>query len=195
MDSFVKDKAHQYIIFDPESETKIQCDAANDSYAGALGSIIVKKGMKQCWTFMVDAGTKYVQFGIMSTDVIESIDVIEDNLDKIHKGYGLMVPIYITLHGRGAADKDIQQYVEQFEINPRTNLIISMELDMTQKENSNGILKYIIHNEVKDDIETVRTDDKYSNIAYDNVDINKEYRMSVSFDWQACDAWIQLVDL
>ena len=48
-----------------------------------------------------------------------------------------------------------------------------MELDMTQTINENGRLSYIIHNEKKEDVEVIRTDGEFSNIAYDNIDIDK----------------------
>ena len=73
-----------------------------------------------------------------------------------------------------------------------------MELDMTQTESNNGILKYIIHNKPKESVKNVRTDEIYSNIAYDNVDIEKKYRMTVCFDNCEVDIsnkWIELVSL
>ena len=53
-----------------------------------------------------------------------------------------------------------------------------MELDITPKENKkHAILRYILHHEPKTDVNLIRTDGVYTNIAYDNVDINRKYRM------------------
>ena len=57
--------------------------------------------------------------------------------------------------------------------------MITMELDMTQTQSESGVLKYILHNKPKDDIKQIRTDGEFTNIAYNNIDIDNKYRLAL----------------
>ena len=60
---------------------------------------------------------------------------------------------------------------------------------MTQIEQESGVLKYNMQNEKKNTVESVRTDGKYTNIAWDDIDIEKKYRVAVGIyvhDGQRC---------
>ena len=83
----------------------------------------------------------------------------------------------------------LEQYLDQFQ-SPETWLI-TMELDMTQT--AGGILKFVIHNEPNKKVNQIRTDGAYTNIAFDDIDITKQYRFSFCFGRSGCDKWIELV--
>ena len=197
IDYIDKSKSHPQIAIDT-TETGTKFGHTGDAkYAGVVGTIIVKKGMKQRWTFKMSARIKYPQIVIMSDALIRAKSVITDNMDADHEGYGLQIDIehgWLLYHGEGCADGNLRMYANQFEIKRWHKLLISMELDMTQTENQNGVLKYIIHNKPKTDIAEIRTDGEYSNVAYDDIDIDKKYRMSVSLDEYCLNEWIELID-
>ena len=87
----------------------------------------------------------------------------------------------------------LEKYASQFKYEPMNVFIVTIELDMTQTQSKNGILKYIIRHEKGEDVATIRTDGEYTNIAYDNVDINKTYRLAVSLN--CCkESWCELID-
>ena len=64
---------------------------------------------------------------------------------------------------------------------------------MTGTKSKNGVLTYNIHNELKDDIKTVRTDGQYSNVAWDNVDIERKYRFAVPLSPYVQEKWVELL--
>ena len=198
MDSFDKNMIPEDIIFDPEIDTKFKREAANDfhsnAYASVIGTIVVEKGMKQNWTFKVHG--KYPLIGIIKEQIIKSKKMIKDFTDEYHNGYGIQTAGDWNFFHGNVYDYDggLAKYVEQFQLYPRP-VVITMQLDMTQTENENGILKYIIHNEIKEDIKHIRTDGEYTNIAYNNININDKYRLAFAISNNKFDtgAWCQLV--
>ena len=171
MDSLDKNKIHPAIELHPEKETKFKrVDGSNDSLASVVGRFIVTKGMKQSWSFKMDYS--YIMLGIMDDEIIKSKDTITDFTDTTHKGYGLESHSWSVYHDDDKYRSGcLMDYVEQFDVND--TLLITMELDMTQKVNQNGILKYIIHNEPEKDVTEIRTDDQFTNIAFDIITLKK----------------------
>ena len=198
MDTFDKNMIPEDIVFDPEIDTKFKREATNkflsDAYASVIGTFVVTKGIKQNWTFKVHG--KYPLIGIINENTIKSNKIIKDFTDEFHNGYGIQIAgDWHFFHGNEYDyDGSLTKYVNQFQLYPRP-VIITMQLDMTQTENKNGILKYIIHNEMREDIKQIRTDGEYTNIAYDNIDINNKYRLAFAISNNEADtgAWCELV--
>ena len=131
--------------------------------------------------------------GIMEENKIKSMKKIADFTDDTHEGYGLETTRAGSLwHDIDKTDDGIQarirKYIKQFEFASRP-LIITMELDMTQKEGDHGKLKYIVHNETKKGIEMIRTDGEYTNIAFDIIDVDKKYRFAFGISQLATNKW------
>ena len=89
-------------------------------------------------------------------------------------------------------DSNLNMYVNQFEIDRRP-LKITMEFDMTQTKCEYGVLSYILHNKKKEEVKEIRTNEEYTNIGYDNIDINKKYRFAVAIGEAGYYKWIELV--
>ena len=70
---------------------------------------------------------------------------------------------------------------------------ITMTLDMTQEKGEHGILSFEYHMKPKDYINEIKTDGKYTNIAWDNIDIDKKYRIAFSIFNTAADKVIELL--
>ena len=68
---------------------------------------------------------------------------------------------------------------------------MTMELDLTQKKSDNGVLKFIMHHKPKRNVNLIKSDGIYSNIAFDDIDIDKEYR--AAFDIGGKDVSVQLL--
>ena len=124
--------------------------------------------------------------GIMENELIKSNENINDFVSVPNNGYGLFTAnwgcyhAYISSNIWPAADRSFI-YRTQFSFQHNMPFTISMELDMTQTTNEKAVLKYISHNKMWNDIKEPRTDGKYTNIAWDNIDISKEYRLVCLF--------------
>ena len=168
--TFDKDFNKQ-IMIDPATDSRCTRKGTDLNFVSAIGSIVVKKGTKQIWKFKTDIARPII--GIINDAILKSNVNITDHTNTIHKGYGLQLGSWNTFHDTDSgATGHIIQYASQFKAQqPPFNM--TMELDMTQAKNKNGILTYIIHNETNKDVKEIRTDDKYTNIAFDNIDINE----------------------
>ena len=100
MDSFDKNKSHEQIIFESKSYSRFKYQAAENAYVSgyvcAIGSFVMKKGIKQSWTFKSHA--KYPLIGIMDDDIIQSQGNIEDHTDEVYEGYGLQLYFWNYYH-------------------------------------------------------------------------------------------------
>ena len=56
------------------------------------------------------------------------------------------------------------------------NALITMELDMTQQKSEHGILSMNAHSNAIDGVDI----NKYSNILFDNIEIDKKWRAAVA---------------
>ena len=196
MDSFDKNKVHEDVAFHPEIDTKFKRTSyASGSYAAVVGTFVVDKGVKQSWKLKIDAGA--VLLGIMDDEIIKSKTNISDLTDTKHKGYGLASGSWYIFHDSDTKqDGSLETYMNQFKVKDiykSFTMTITMELDMTQRQNKHGILKYIIHNEPKENIKEIRTDGLFTNIAYDNININKKYRLVLAVGTLSCNEWIELL--
>ena len=194
-DRFDKNKIHENIELDPEIETKFRRKKEtykHADFATVIGTFIIEKGMKQSWTFKIEKLYNHL-IGIIDTETIQSLKSVDDFTSEINKGYGLQTAYpWNTYHANdSSADGNLRRYAEQF-VTRDVSLIITMELDMTQIENENGVLKYIIHNKPRDKDVDIKTDGTYTNIAYDNIDINQKYRLAFAILGSA-KGWNQLV--
>ena len=112
--------------------------------------------------------------------MVKCCEFISDFTDKFNKGYGIETGSWDVYHGSGEPDESLAEYADQFEI--YNDEMITIELDMTQRDNEDGILRYIIHNEVIMDDADILTHDEYTNVAYDDVDIDTKYRLVVAMN-------------
>ena len=193
IDAFDTNKVPRDIQFEDENEARFQrTDTSIEDWVSVVGSYVVQKGSKQLWSFKTIA--KAIIIGIMDDELIKSNDEIYDYTLFADGAYGLHILTWDkyqrVCHG------SIAKYATQFKLwdffDDSIVIKISMELDMTQKENKNGILKYIVHNETKKSLSEIRTDGEYTNIAWDDVDIDKKYRLVVAVSQFACGESIEL---
>lgn len=159
-------------------------------HASIIGTSVVSKGIKKTWTLQID-NLSNVMIGIIDNQVIDNNKIITDFTDEFNKGYGLETSSWDVFHVSDAPDGSLAEYAEQFNIwNDETMTVL---LDMTQKEYKHGVLKYILHNEpIMNDLQ-IETHGRYSNIAYDNLDIDKKYRLAVAISQYNTGEWIELL--
>ena len=110
---------------------------------------------------------------------------IGDFTNKQYEGYGMN-----THDGWRYSDANPNfrngtfPYIHQFDLKHldktvQQEVVFEMELDMTQKESENAILRFTYYHKPKSGVNRIRTDGEYSNIRFDNIDINQEYRLAV----------------
>ena len=150
--------------------------------------------MNQSWTIKSDYGSTMV--GIMDEETIQNSDQdINDFTSPYNGGYGMVTNGWhyyndsLNIHGQ------LDDYASQFRA--KRPFMIKMELDMRQAKGEQATLKYIILNDLEQDVKDARTDGKYTNIAFNNIDINKKYRLAVAVDHMTGDkdsAWCELIE-
>ena len=163
---------------------KLKSTAKDFELVSAIGNAIIMKGEKQRWVFQINnksgfAGTSLI-IGIIDAERVKSVAYIEDFTDSENKGYGLHIRGMFKYH---ASDLEIDGHFEygyQFEC--KEDDLITMELDLTQEDKDDGILRYIIHSASKHADNEISMEGQYSNILYDNIDINRKWRAAVSFE-------------
>ena len=64
---------------------------------------------------------------------------------------------------------------------------------MTQKRGTGAVLSFTFHNEKNDDLQEIRTDGRYTNIGFDNIDIYKKYRLIIGVNSWTCCKWTELL--
>ena len=135
----------------------------------------------------------------MEHDIIKQHEIITDFTDQNFNGCGLSTASWSCFHRQ--ADTEIGfsllDYSEQFDIDTDNGkpLVITLELDMTQIDNDNGVLTYIIHNKPKDDSQGIRTDGIYTNVGSTNIDISKRYRLAVAISrYDSCNKIVEIID-
>ena len=172
-DSFDTIKSQASYEFKEEMIDEILCQTAtniNYQAASAYGELVIRKGMKFEWKFsFVRAKTEwyYAIIGIIDNQkLLASNTKIGDFYDESGEGYGLWTGSGNNLH-HAKESKDFP-YFAQFDHKKIKS--ITLRLDMTQE---NGILSYVV------DQPGFSPDTKHDNIAWNDIDINKGYRMAV----------------
>ena len=194
MDTFDKTKIAKGIEFDPDNPTRFKLAKKDEDAYGArrwksvIGNHLVTKGMKRSWKFKVKPSSTII--GIMETDMIKSKETIDDFTTEEHKGYGLFTSGWFYAHNNNwGSDGWIDTYSTQFILDD-VPLIITMEFDVSGIKSKYGILKFIIHNETKQNVSQIKTDGDYTNIAYDDIDISKKYRLAFSIHETYRNKWV-----
>ena len=77
-------------------------------------------------------------------------------------------------------------------------VMVTMQLDMTQQENDHGLLRFVLHHGMNKDVKEIQTNGEYTNIAYNDIDITKKYRMAFAvfqdpFERHHGDKWCELL--
>ena len=149
------------------------------SWHHAFGTDIVKKGMLNTWKFKVTGKpisvhsdqTLAILIGIMEYNKISS-DLPPHFINEQHGGYGFYTYLADIKHNGWAGKKYGKRCID--------GGIIKMTLDMTQKIKKAAILSYEING----------TD---YGIAWDDIDINKEYCMTVEM-YHVFNQTIQIIE-
>eukprot|EP01084_Bolivina_argentea_P103417 185241_1 len=132
-------------------------------YSTAIGTDIICKGMKQIWKFKILAKKKNdrptIMVGIIDNNVAKSLEYIGTFWEGCSKGYGLS--FYSGKKFGPSCKLTSIQEQDLYKIEKFT-----MILDLTQKNSEYGILYYQI--------------DDSKLIAFDAIDIDKEYRCAVA---------------
>ena len=177
MDIFDKHKCHTLIDF--VTETKAIVKRMGSHYKSIFGTIIVQKGQKQSWKLKCSSCTTLI--GIIDNDMLTSNDNdndIDDFTDSKYKGWALSLGLMRKFHASdSAADDDGEfEYGEQFQMFGSNEIILTMELDLTQEKHDNGILSFTFHMP-REDGSVISNN--ISNIAWDDIDVNKVYRAAI----------------
>ena len=162
------------------SELEAVCEGSI-ACATCIGKYVIKKGEKQIWK--LKSTSSAIMVGIISDEIVKSNKDIGDFTAVQYKGFGLSVSFATKYHDAHnlPGDDDTFIYAQQFNLPDADELkgiVFEMELDLTQKENENGILKYVFHQHGID-IDKIETNGKFTNIAYDCLDVNTESSLAV----------------
>eukprot|EP01084_Bolivina_argentea_P319078 553452_1 len=147
------------------------------TYASAIGQQIIYKGQKQKWMFQLKKLGFSILIGIVDNVIVECNDEIGDFTNSKFQGYGICGSSGVKYNGTGSETK--YPYALRYDF--KENDKITMILDLTEKENKNGILSFIFHADtIQSNFENVSPDATPTNIAYDDIDINKAYRCAIA---------------
>ena len=147
-----------------------------------IGESVIKKGEKNTWKLKVNSS--YVMAGIIDDEIVRTMQDIDDFTAEYCGGYGLSLGYGIRFNDKfDFPQGDNFHYAQQFKLHSvvgdSIGIVFEMELDLTQKENENGILRFVIDDKHNKGIDTIETVGKYSNICFDTIDIDKKYRLAV----------------
>ena len=188
---------HEYIELTTKTDDKYgeyqQIGLKEFSYkhSTAICEQIIKKGNKQLWTFKFEeiATDTYVILGIIDNNIaIKEKGGIRDFSVELG-GYGLYLSSmrkyageYSLLYAGGGSS--IFGYGQRFRF--KKNDMITMELDLTKQK---GVLSFTFHAEYKSYLYLSK--DLPSNVAYNDVDVDKQWRGAVAI----CDPELDIVSL
>ena len=202
MDHFDRQKCDSAIKF--ESHTCISKIVTMNrwSFACAVGSMRISKGDKQSWICKIDRKFTSVIVGIVDNATAECEGDIGDHSDEGNEGYGFGLNFFEKYYNEGQYDSDddwpeerVREYFhygQQFKTDH--GFVMTITLDMTQQKGDHGILSYEFHMKPKDEIDEIRTDGEYTNVAWDDVDIDKEYRIAFSIKANAPNRKIEFLE-
>ena len=155
----------------------LEAKATRGGSTPCFGEYVIKKGDKQVWKLKVN--TPYILIGIIKEEILKLYPkTVDDFTNRKYEGYGVNFQWGDRFHDVDKTSYSDFEYVCQFDFygvveDDSLAIVFEMELDLTQKENENGILKFVI------DHDKIRTDGKYTNVCWDNIDINENYRLAV----------------
>ena len=113
--------------------------------------------------------------GIIDNDKLKDINIsepIEEFSDDQYEGYSVWLASSPSKYHASEKHCGSFEYLAQYD--PKKIHTITMVLDMTQNECENGLLSYFVEGEKKN-----AGSNTPSNIAFDNIDPDKEYRMAI----------------
>eukprot|EP00483_Globobulimina_turgida_P007614 UN07629 len=122
--------------------------------------------------------------GIINDDMMTQNDEIEidDFTDREWKGYGLYLYSMLKYHASQREHDGTFEYGRQFKYGD--NDTITMELDLTQSKNKNGILSFDTSAVYDPRIPRISLARVNENSFYSDININKRYRMAIAI--QCC---------
>ena len=181
-------------------ESPLKAISSTFSTATCIGKCIVKRGGKKSWTFKTNS--KYTMVGIVSDEIVNKYDRITDFTDIEYGGYGISLSTwkryhtdsqqkrrggYYSTYWNNPSDGSISQYAQQFRFDDQYRTL-TMELDMTHSRK--GTLCFIIHHKIAGNIAKIKTLGDYTNIAFDTIDLNKNYH--AAFALQGGGSFVEL---
>ena len=174
-----KENSHEGIKIQTELEAVVNSYTVS---ATCIGANVIKKGHKQNWKVRLNSSK--VMIGIINDKMIPPNANIDDFTNRKYKGYGLSIHYGETFHDATVSESTDFPYAQQFNFDNidgmTKGVLLEMQLDLTQKDNKNGILRFEIHHRsLMESITEMRKDGKYTNIAFDDIDVNEQYRLAV----------------
>ena len=169
-------------------------------YRSAVGTDIIQKGMRQIWKFQILKGCPLptIVIGIFEDDMIKAIK--DKNHDEIiigsyyrdlgiNSGYGLSLHSNRIIH-----DDDVRDfgYGRRFDI--RDMDTFEMNVDMTGKDGVGGILSFVINAKEKKGFEGSEDSGYGDNVAFNGIDIEKRYRMTLALYYRKRLSDIGMID-
>lgn len=166
---------HNTVIIDDKQYQTVTKSNDDWLFSSSFGRNIVSKGCKQEWTFNVlHNNWCNMLLGIIDNDkLINFKEAIGEFSDETHGGYSVWLASYPCKYHANAQHCGEFEYLKQFQ--PRKIRKITMILDMTQNECDNGVLSYFVEGEKSN----VEAETDVSNVAFDNIDIERMYRFAV----------------
>ena len=144
---------------------------AEDDYFTAICRNVIKKGQKVSWKFQVSGRSTIL--GIIDDKVASATNRNFRDFSLKIGAYGLYFHDMSKYLEHSSDEQDIFKYGEQFII--KNGDTITMELDLTKEL---GVLSFIFDCKMKK--QTTKSDAIITNIFYDRVDVNKEWRAAVA---------------
>lgn len=183
-DRFDKDLSHKSIQFTMKSDNNYidyeQIAVTEFGHKTAIGHQIIRKGDRQLWTFQLIKNIKdaHVILGIIDNKTANQRKGIICDFSFKERGYGLYLNNMYKYCGTKARTRF--EYGTQFEF--KTGDMITMELDLTNQVKG-GQLRFTFHS-----IKSAKYIESSSNVCYDNLDINEEWRGAVAIGNPKSDA-------
>ena len=188
-DIFDKNRLHPEMKIHAKSLRKCKRISTNaKNWISAIGRYIVKKGDKRRWKLKIKSGSAVI-IGIVDEDIVEQIEVINNFTSNFCRGYGVTIGTWYCLHGKYMSP--LGQYQDQFDLSGKYTTI-SLELDMS-RINDQGILRVIIHNKQSKGANKIKTDGTHTNVVFDNIDMDKRYRLAVAFSEHSCNEPVEIL--
>ena len=183
---FDQDKSDKNIEFQTDtciSKTLAIEPSYDDNYGCAVGSMIIEKGNKQSWICKIDPHFISVVVGIIDNNTVETKENIGDHTEAGNDGYGIGLNSFGKFHNTEGFGWYLNSYrfdyANQFQ--KKDGFLMTITLDMTQEKGDGGILLYEFHMKPKSYVNKIETDGKHTTIAWDDINIDRKYRIAISF--------------
>ena len=165
----IKDEHNQYQI--------LKTKRKSGWYSTAIGTQIITKGMKKEWIIeFKKVKSTLILLGIIENSMVNINEMIDDFTNGQYNGWGIYLSCSVKYHGQNSEQPF--EYASQFKLRNGNKIKIILDLSNNNKNTGNkGSLAYIYDADIDKEILTTGT---FSNIAYDDIDVEKEYRFAIA---------------